>query len=873
MGFCRIQVGGYLLGVKLAREVVPGAVVLISNLSGVRFRASQIQGMELQYFYVRPDWLSGVLTTHEQGFLGNMMTQLETNPRIVEPPHPLASEFAALALQPPPPNELIRRGDLLRVTGIAFGNEFWSTGPAPVMSDSRNRFESLVQRMTEAELHDHSLGELARMCGCSERHFNRLFQNHYGVNLRSKQNELRLSRAKQMLRDSGNKVIHVALESGFKHVGQFNRMFKRQFGATPSEWRQRSVRSNGRGKAGVLVGAMVVFQLTGWSAETPTAPGPGTPPPPSAVSQTNAPAKPTFAVTRYQVTGNTLLRPEALDSVLTNFTGAAVSVDQIVLAQKTLNLLYRRQGYVTVGTTLPPQKITNGVVQLQVTEGRLAEITVLGNRHFSSNNVMRAMPSLRTNQFLQVQWFNPELDRANLNSDRQIYPEIVPGPEPGTSALMLKVKDSLPLHGRLEFNNLGTPGTPNLRLNSSIQYNNLWQREHSVGFQYGFSPEQMKVENHLPSRFLDQPLVANYSAYYRMPLGEPAAYRTQAQANPAAFGFNEATRQFRFPPTTGNPELSVFASRSATDTAVKKGPLSNISRTAFLTIDSYDTGQDLTQNEGLGVRLSLPLTEMLSIKSTISAGLDYKSFRSSSFNTNNFPYTITIFDAFGVPSQKTTLISAPQPPRFTSVAYLPVSLRWDSGIADKTGQNNWFLGCAANLPVLSSASEFRGLGGSSAARNDYLTATFGVSREQKLSDDYTVVVRADGQWANMPLISNEQFGVAGTGAVRGYQDGEQFGDTGWKVSFEPRTRFYNLGMVDGSLPMRVRLSAFMDYGEVYFLESARGDAKKLWGAGFGFQGLIGQTWDTRLVLGWALNETVNSPAGSFRASFALGVQF
>ncbi|NDB77050.1 MAG: ShlB/FhaC/HecB family hemolysin secretion/activation protein [Verrucomicrobia bacterium] len=257
-----------------------------------------------------------------------------------------------------------------------------------------------------------------------------------------------------------------------------------------------------------------------------------------------------------------------------------------------MNLAYRREGYVTVSTALPPQKITNGVVYLQVTEGRLVEINVSGNRYFSSNNVMAALPSLRTNQFIQLQWFNPELDRANLNQDRQIYPEIVPGPEPGTSSLMLKVKDHLPLHGRIEFNNLSTPGTPDLRVNASAQYNNLWQREHSVGFQYGFSPEMFKQQNPLTSRFFDAPLIANYSTYYRMPLGGPEALRPLAAANPGAFGYDEATKQFKLPPSSGNPELSFFASRSTTDTGTKFGPTNNITRTAFLTIDSFDSGQD-----------------------------------------------------------------------------------------------------------------------------------------------------------------------------------------------------------------------------------------------------------------------------------------
>src|SRR5207248_236017 len=105
---------------------------------------------------------------------------------------------------------------------------------------------------------------------------------------------------------------------------------------------------------------------------------------------------------------------------------------------------------ISVAVALPPQQLTNGVVHVQVTEGRLAEITLHGNRYFSSNNVRRALPSLQTNIILNSLIFQQELDRANGNRDRQIYPVINPGVDPGTSTLDLKVKDRLPLHGRVE---------------------------------------------------------------------------------------------------------------------------------------------------------------------------------------------------------------------------------------------------------------------------------------------------------------------------------------------------------------------------------------------------------------------------------------
>jgi hemolysin activation/secretion protein len=167
--------------------------------------------------------------------------------------------------------------------------------------------------------------------------------------------------------------------------------------------------------------------------------------------------------------------------------------------------------------------------------------------------------------------FQRELDLANASRDRQIYPVIGPGLEPGTSELTLKVKDRFPLHARMEVNNQATPNTPDLRANFYAQYDNLWDMEHQVGLQYSYVFQQFKTEEQYNWTPFDAPLIANYSAYYRMPLGRIVSTQERIDANPGRFGYNEVTHQFNLPPPSGRAELNFFASRSTTDTGVQKG--------------------------------------------------------------------------------------------------------------------------------------------------------------------------------------------------------------------------------------------------------------------------------------------------------------
>ena len=138
-------------------------------------------------------------------------------------------------------------------------------------------------------------------------------------------------------------------------------------------------------------------------------------------------AEPTFRVAAYDIEGNTVLPREKFD-FLTNYTGPAVDWPRLRQGLGELQLLYRNLGFATVSVVFPQQRLTNGVVRVQVIEGKLAAITLTGNRHFSSNNILRELPSLKTNILINTKWLQPEVDRANQNPDRQIYPVVSPGP-------------------------------------------------------------------------------------------------------------------------------------------------------------------------------------------------------------------------------------------------------------------------------------------------------------------------------------------------------------------------------------------------------------------------------------------------------------
>jgi hemolysin activation/secretion protein len=632
--------------------------------------------------------------------------------------------------------------------------------------------------------------------------------------------------------------------------------------------------------------SLVLAQISHLSAQ---AVNPATPA--KAAAGTNAPV-PTLPVRAYHIEGNTVLSPAEF-GMLSNYTGTNITFPQLREGLGKLQLRYSELGFSTINVTLPQQKPTNGVIRVKIIEGRLSDIVVRENHYFSSNNVMRALPSLQTNILLNTKWFQPELDQANANRDRQIYPVISPGPEPGTTELELKVKDQLPLHGRVEVNNKSTPGTPLLRLDTAIQYNNLWQLDHQIGVDYNFSPQSYKSGNDAPT-ILDDPMVASYSGFYRLPLGSAPGFREQSDQQPVTFGYDEVSHKFNVPPPTGRPDLIVYASRSVSDTPVNGSGFTNIFSSSLIDVTSENFAHTYTENNNVGTKLTLPVPVIWSITSSLQLGVDYKSYNSKSYSTNVYNVNLYSIDNFGN-RVLTATDSTPLPANSSqSLYYFPLSIGWSAVRPDKYGAFifNWnqsiflqalasprqdFQEVAANQPGVRLLS----------AGGNYTTLNAGLTRQQNLGN-WTATLTANGQWASAPLISNEQFALGGTSGVRGFQEGEAYGDNGWRVLFDLRTPPVNVGNFpteDGDVPAQLRGSVFTDYGQISFVDRPNSSELSEWGAGFGAFLTVGQHFDARLTLAWALNNvaassadhangaSVATQAGNVLAYFTVGFQF
>ncbi len=154
------------------------------------------------------------------------------------------------------------------------------------------------------------------------------------------------------------------------------------------------------------------------------------------------------------------------------------------------------------------------------------------------------------------------------------------------------------------------------------------------------------------------------------------------------------------------------------------------------------------------------------------------------------------------------------------VHYLPLSLNYNAGWRTGNSTIALGLGVTGNPWYSGSSSNYQGAVNSTRASGYWATVTPRFSWQFPTYPGWLATVRADGQWASEPLLSNEQFGAGGVNSVRGYREGDVFGDTGWHATLQQDTPSHVVGIVYGNTPLLVRGSLYMDYARVYLLDPA-----------------------------------------------------
>lgn len=99
-------------------------------------------------------------------------------------------------------------------------------------------FKNIIEQNIYATL---SIAELARLCGMSISTFQRTFDSVFEQTPAKYILEQRMLKAKKMLRNKNKRISEIAYDCGYQSTSTFNRLFKKSFNLSPSEFRLNKI--------------------------------------------------------------------------------------------------------------------------------------------------------------------------------------------------------------------------------------------------------------------------------------------------------------------------------------------------------------------------------------------------------------------------------------------------------------------------------------------------------------------------------------------------------------------------------------------------------------------------------------------------------
>lgn len=182
--------------------------------------------------------------------------------------------------------------------------------------------------------------------------------------------------------------------------------------------------------------------------------------PTTTVAPVEEPAKPPpttavrFRVERIVTDPSAVLTAEEIQGITRELEGRTVGIEDLQAAVQRLNDLYRGKGYPTARAVLPPQRVEEGTVRIQLIEARIGEVRLEGLEHTRTGFVTRRV-DVAPGELVELGQLESELVRFNRTYDVELRASLVPGTSFGTTDYVLRAREPPNVDTRVYVDNAG----------------------------------------------------------------------------------------------------------------------------------------------------------------------------------------------------------------------------------------------------------------------------------------------------------------------------------------------------------------------------------------------------------------------------------
>lgn len=178
------------------------------------------------------------------------------------------------------------------------------------------------------------------------------------------------------------------------------------------------------------------------------------------------------AVSSIRFIGHTLFSEEQLIAVLgEQALGQAYDLAGLRQLAEQISQFYREQGYPFARAFIPAQNLTNGLLTIEVLEGRYGEVSVVAEEEKLQHQAQRFLARLAPDTVMESR----ALERATLILSDQpgikVSPIIQPGSQTGSGDLIVDVQRDRLLSGSLNADNHGNRYTGKNKIKANLNLN------------------------------------------------------------------------------------------------------------------------------------------------------------------------------------------------------------------------------------------------------------------------------------------------------------------------------------------------------------------------------------------------------------------
>jgi hemolysin activation/secretion protein len=184
-------------------------------------------------------------------------------------------------------------------------------------------------------------------------------------------------------------------------------------------------------------------------------------------------------IERIAVTGVTIFSPEEIESIVSQYEGQELSLEDFRNIADLITTEYRKNGFVTSFAYLPPQRITQNTLEIVVAEGIVGDISLTGNEHFKDGLILGHI-ALEEGEYFNYDTLRGNISYINEHPDRSARVVLARGKERGETDINIELEDRLPLHAVLGYNNYNSRYVNRNKSFLELKSNNFLGLDHIV---------------------------------------------------------------------------------------------------------------------------------------------------------------------------------------------------------------------------------------------------------------------------------------------------------------------------------------------------------------------------------------------------------